>query len=191
MKLNAVLFAIVSGSVALLIIAIIAGAVLRGGNASTAPKVDYAADYASSGSFVRMTKIGPVKSEEDHREMIITVSSGQRKIETIKGYLGTPIKTQTFVNNTAAYQSLLTQLTNDGFFTVKTLKAGQKQDEAKTCTDGSRYKLELVNGKDTVLTNWGSTCGRGSLLSTSASRIEEDFTRQIPGFSEITRDLSF
>lgn len=189
MKPATFLFAIISGAITILIMAVFASAILRNGNDTTVKSVDYASEYATSGSSVKITQIGATKSEEDHRQMTVTVSSVQRKIEVTKGYIGTPLKSQIFNNNMEAYKAFLIQLDNDGFFEVKKLKAGATIDDAKSCSDGIRYKLELIDNKNTVLTNWGSSCGRGSFRGNSIGQVLDDFTNQIPGYDDIVRDV--
>lgn len=104
-------------------------------------------DYADKNSEVSHTTIGPLVGEDEHREIRITVTRAERRLDVISGYSNTVISTQTFPNTTDAYENFLSALGGQGFMTKKD---SDIEDQRSVCPSGRRYLYDVREGSDSV-----------------------------------------
>lgn len=141
-------------------------------------------DYATTNAVVRYTIDGQINSDQTHNRVRITVSKDTVLFEQIQGYEGKLIQSKTFPNNTQAYGTFLRALDLAGF------DDGNKEfddDERGYCPSGRRYVYEAIDGGDTVLRWWSTSCSRnvGNFLGDSGT-VRNLFQRQVPDYNKLT-----
>src|SRR5436189_4043672 len=77
-------------------------------------------DYINKSSSVIMQTNGQVNGDDAHRAIRITVSKNERRLDIIQGYQNTIISSQSFVNNTNAYDVFIHAINVAGFTKVRT-----------------------------------------------------------------------
>ncbi len=157
-----------------------------GGDAPEQGDVINLNDYATTNAIVRFTIDGQVNSDQVHSRIRVTVSKDTVLYEQIQGYEGKLIESKNYANNTQAYATFLRSLSLAGF------NNGNKDfddDERGYCPTGKRYIYEAIDGGDTVIRWWSTSCGRsvGSFLG-SAGTIHTLFQRQVPDYTKLSRD---
>jgi len=154
-----------------------------GGNDTPQEKAINLNDYATTNAIVRYTIDGQTNSDLIHNRVRVTVSKDTVLFEQIQGYEGKLIQSKTYPNNTQAYATFLRALDLSGF------DNGNKDfddDERGYCPNGQRYIYEAIDGGDTVLRWWSTSCGRkvGNFLGNS-STIRTLFQHQVPDYSKL------
>lgn len=139
-------------------------------------------DYADKGSEVSHTTVGPLVGEDEHREIRITVSRSERRLEIISGYSNSVISTQTFANTSDAYENFLSALGGQGFLTQKD---SDVEDQRSVCPSGRRYIYELREGNDSVSSLWSVSCNKSGTFNGRSGSVRELFQRQIPDYSRL------
>lgn len=128
---------------------------------TTTPKATNAntklVDYASKDSSVSVTTRGKIVGDDQHKLVRVTVTPTDRTIDVIAGYEGTIERTQSYSNNTAAYNELLHALQNAGF-----MKSGKSStsDNTGVCPLGKLYTFEVKEGDKSVSQVWTTSCGK-------------------------------
>lgn len=166
-------------------------AVFRGGSNSQ-PNVDVGREALLSTDAdrsVQMTVRGPIVADENFRSYRITVTPSSRTMTTYKGYLQTAITTQTFSNNTKAYDEFVHAL-NLANAMKGTAFEGEKDDTRGICSAGVVYEFETAQAGQTVKRLWTSTCGgsKGSLAA-STTQLKNLFIGQIPEGDALVRSV--
>lgn len=173
------------GLIVLVFVLILKG--FSGGSNSTKPSIDLVT-YAGSNAVAQLVLDGPVNADQDHRTVRISVSQNQTQFELIQGYQGNVIRQQTFPNNQPAFAVFLQALNHQNF--TRGDNDPSRQDERGYCPQGSRYIYSLNQGGDTVLRYWSTSCSGQGTFGGNASVVRNLFERQIPGFDDLTSDLS-
>jgi hypothetical protein len=141
---------------------------------------------AKDGGIVSYTIEGPIVGEDEHRAVRITVNSGTRKIEILKGYNNTVEKSQTFNNTSAGYEEFLKALEIAGFSREQSYNP---KDERGVCPLGRRYIYEFEkSGRDNLKT-WSTSCSeKQGTFGGVATTIRRLFQNQIPEYSKFVSD---
>jgi len=164
-----------------------------GGSSNTAKEEVNVAQQSllttTDGRAVRMTVRGPIVADEDFRSYQITVSPNARNFEAFSGYLVSSTDKQTLANNTAAYDEFVHALSKANLVAGKQFE-GEKNNVLGICATGKVYEFALLNGGETDVMYWTSTCGGspGSLKG-SAAQLSRLFLNQIPSSSTIENSL--
>jgi hypothetical protein len=141
-------------------------------------------DYATSTAVMRYTIDGPIVSDQEHNRIRITVSKDQVVYEQIQGYEGKLVQTKTYPTNVQAYSTFLRALNIAGF-THGDQKADD--DERGYCPRGQRYIYEALDGGDTILRWWSTSCGNTQAsFKGSAPTIRSLFQRQVPDYQKLS-----
>jgi hypothetical protein len=133
---------------------------------------------------VQWTVRGPIVANENFRSYQIIVGPKERVYTVYSGYLGEPLETKRYANNTAAYEQFVFALNKADAGNIR--KADNVDIRGVCATGGLVYTFEtLVN--DTVdNTLWGSTCKNSpGTLAANPLQIHALFTNQIPDFKPI------
>jgi hypothetical protein len=72
-------------------------------------------DEPTNNMAVRMSTRGPVNASENHYSIVFTISSGQRRLITYRGYDGSVIHDERLNNNATAFHDLVAALDRAGF----------------------------------------------------------------------------
>lgn len=140
-------------------------------------------EYADSDVKVRMTISGEINSNQDHREVQITVARDSVKANIISGYQGQVTSTQETGNNPSAYGSFLSALDMLGFTRTKDAAAGAT--EAGSCPQGRRIRFEMYDSNETLLSSWSTSCS--TKLGTFAGnlpQVQNLFQAQVPNYND-------
>jgi len=140
--------------------------------------------YATSNAIVRYTIDGQVTADQVHNRIRITVSKDTVLYEQIQGYEGKLVQSKTYPNNTQAYGTFLRSLDIAGYTN------GNKdfdKDERGYCPSGKRYIYEGIDGGDTIIRWWSSSCSTkvGNFLG-SPSVVRSLFIRQVPDYNKLS-----
>lgn len=167
--------------------------ILGRGNDSSAPqgtavvRPAQLADYASQNSVVSVTTVGRLVGDEQHREVRISVSQNERRLEVLSGYNQQVIQSQTYANTRAAYETFLSAIGARGFLSSKK----SDLDPRSVCPTGNRYVYDLsVNGEHTS-NLWITSCSKktGTFNGNSAT-IRQIFQQQIPDYNKQLQNVN-
>jgi hypothetical protein len=153
--------------------------ILSGSGAPTLPQVNVGR-YGSTNATSTLLIDGITNVDQSHYQLRVTVSGTLNQIDTIQGYEGRVIRTQTYANNSAGYTQFLQSLQLLGF--SKGVKSAI--DYRGYCPTGQRYLYQFNNGSTDLFSFWSTSCGQGTFRG-SASQVRQLFERQIP-----TNDLN-
>ena len=138
-------------------------------------------DYASHNSNVSQTTVGKLVGDEDRREVRITVSPTERRLEVLGGYDETVLSSVSYPNTQSAYATFLSSLANLGFTSKKDTTIS---DPKGVCPTGNRYVYDLSDGGNHVSNLWSNSCDKVGTFAGRGSTIRELFQRQIPNYFE-------
>lgn len=145
---------------------------------------------ADNSSEMRFTEQGRINSDQEHRQVVITVSRSDVRIQVLQGFQGNVIHSAMFTNNEAAYAQFLRALDIAGFANGD--DNPDLTDERGQCADGRRYILE-ASGEDGLDTRyWGTNCR--SAKGTSRANIDDVlrlFRAQVPDYNRQVRGVHF
>ena len=180
-------FLITIGLIIILIVLLLTGG---GGGGAKKPKTTMAlADYASTNAVVRMTIDGPINADQNHQAVTITVGQDDTTYEQIQGFQGTVVNQQSFANNQNSYSNFLYALGHAGFTRGDNSKA--LANEKGYCPLGNRYVFELINEGKTIQRYWTTNCGGNPKTYRGNARLTTTlFEAQVPGYDDLTQDLS-
>lgn len=153
----------------------------------SAPKKIDLNSYADTGAVMRLTIDGPVKSNEEHKRLRITVSRDQVLYEEIQGYQGTLKVSQTYPSNPEAYAAFLHSLTIAGF-TKGLVGDDAPKDERGYCPLGNRYIYEASSAGENFIRWWSTSCSssQGTFRGQSGV-IRSLFKQQVPDYGKINK----
>ncbi len=140
-------------------------------------------NYAGKDVTLRMTSVGRVDGEEEHRAVRITVTPSSRKFELMSGYQGTVLSTKDYFNNPAAFNAFVVALNGANFDD----KAKTEGDPFGKCMLGKRYIYELIEGGNSLIKNWSTSCGLQENLDIDASTIRKLFQLQITDYKTLAK----
>ena len=150
------------------------------------PLNEYATDETSE---VVFTTRGQINGDDIHRNIVISVSSSERRIDIIQGYEGNIISRQSFANNESAYREFLNAIKNAGFMAKKS-KVTTENPEGQ-CPTGQLYYYTLEQDDSVLSELWSGSCS--NKVGTSAanrSLIQTLFKNQITNYNQITSNVS-
>ena len=150
------------------------------------PLNEYAFDNTSA---VTYTQRGRINGDDVHRNIVIKVTSDERKIDIIQGYQGNVISTQSYSNNQDAYEQFLYALKQAGFLTKK--KEIKVDNPNGRCSTGILYFYTLSQDFDELSNLWSGNCSKeiGTFGGNSAL-INTLFQAQITDYGKITSGVS-
>lgn len=161
---------------------------LTGG--SDKPKDQQNTQQAKPRDFIKETKNvgytvqGKLVGEEERRSVRISVTSTERKVEILQGYDETVIKSQTFANKQAAYDTFLLALDNAGF---DVYNKDVNKDERGSCPLGKRYIFTANFADQSTYRSWGASCGKTGSFGGNNGLVRSLFEDQIPEFNKFMR----
>lgn len=162
-----------------LVIALVFG---RGSSPSKQqPTATKLVDYANKNSNVSLTTIGKLVGNESRREVRITVSPNERRLEVLSGYDESVISSQTYANTQEAYSNFLSALGNSGFTRKRNTSI---TDPRGLCPTGQRYVYDLSQDGNHVSNLWNTSCNDGSNFAGRGPTIREIFKAQIPEYDK-------
>ena len=138
-------------------------------------------DYASHNSDVSMTTIGRLVGDESHREIRITVTPTERRLEILGGYDETVLNSTSYPNTQSAYENFLSALARQGFTSKKDSTIS---DPRGVCPTGNRYIYDLSDGGSHVSNIWSSSCDKNGTFAGHGPTIRELFRQQIPDYTK-------
>ena len=140
-------------------------------------------DYTSTDTVMRLTIDGPVKADQNHQAVRITIGRDSNLIEMVKGYQGQVVNQQAYPNNEAAYGVFLRALQLNGY--TKGNTDPEKADDRGVCASGYRYEFEIITGGSSVQRFWTTSCGGGTFAGRPAT-VRSLFRAQIPDYNKVT-----
>ncbi|MBX6334391.1 hypothetical protein IRY61_03575 [Candidatus Saccharibacteria bacterium] len=167
------------------LVVLVAVLVIRGlsGGGRPADQIDLI-DYSKTQTVMRMIITGPVKADQEHRSVRVTVGRSSNTIEMISGYEGNVIDSRTYPSNESAYATFLRAIDLQGYTRGDTNP--EREDSRGYCPTGLTYTFQIITGSDTVQSLWTTTCDRGTFRG-NARIIRTLFREQIPDFGEFVR----
>jgi hypothetical protein len=168
-----------------LLVALIFG---RGGNTTTqnnktAPQL---VDYADKNSSVSLTTVGRLVGNDERREIRVTVTPNERRLEILSGYDESVISLQTYPNTREAYSNFLSALATNGFTKKRSTSI---TDPRGLCPTGNRYIYDLSEDGNHLSNLWNTSCNDGSNFAGRGSTVREIFKNQIPDYNKQTQSV--
>ncbi len=164
------------------------GKLLSSGNKTqlAAPKLS---SYAKTDARAQLYIDGPVRVDQDHWALRITVDRTQSQIELISGYEGSVVRQEVFPNNENSYTNFLKGLEAVGF--TKGSQNPALADERGRCPLRNRFVYRLEKSGTDVFRYWSTSCGAGTFEG-SPSAARQLFQRQVPVkvYNDFTRKIS-
>lgn len=139
------------------------------------------ASQADNDSTMRFTTQGRINSEEEHRQIVISVSRSQVQMQVMSGYQNNVIDSATFANNEAAYGNFLRALDLAGFTNGN--DSEELRDERGYCPRGQRFVLE-AHGEGLDTRFWSTSCSNTTRTSRAdVNTVRDLFRAQVPDYS--------
>jgi len=145
-----------------------------GGAAVDVNRVDVS-KYSSKPAVATLFIDGPTNLNQDHNQLRITVSGTLNEIDIMQGYQGNIIRSETYANNTTAFDTFLQSLQLLNF--SKGRKAPTNYQGY--CPTGNRYTYSFNDGQTDLFKFWSTTCGNGTFEG-KAPAVRSLFRQQIP-----------
>lgn len=163
-----------------LVVALVFG---RGGNTTTQSNKTIAqlVDYADKNSSVSLTTIGRMVGDEQRREIRVTVTPNERRLEILSGYNESVMSLQSYPNTQEAYSNFLSALGNNGFNKKRETTI---TDPRGLCPTGQRYVYDLSQDGNHISNLWNSSCNDGSNFAGRGQTIRTLFKQQIPDYDK-------
>jgi hypothetical protein len=145
--------------------------------------------YANTQAVSTLVMQGPTVLDQNFRQVKITIGRDTNEIDLIQGYEGHVIKSQTYQNNSTAYDAFLQSLKLQGFSRGLNKDLG---DYRGVCPFGSRYLYKFNDGNTDVFNYWSTSCGSQGTFKGSAANVRRLFVAQIPShdFTEFINGTS-
>lgn len=180
--------------VALVIAALVTvGRMVFGGNSQSTEqeKKDAVAtavlDTTASRS-VQWTVRGPLVANENFRSYQINVGPKERVFTVYSGYLGEPLESKRYANNTAAYEQFVFALNKANAGSTRT--ADDTDIRGVCATGGIVYTFETLANTTADNMLWSSTCKNSpGTMAANPLQIHALFTNQIPDFKPIFNSI--
>lgn len=161
----------------------------RGSQTATTPsdRVVKLSDYKdNSNAQVQYVIEGPIKANENHRAIQITISPTSRQINVMTGYQGQTLSSKTYENNSDAYGEFLAALTRANFTKVR--ESAKDVNPVSVCPLASRSHYQIIQNGQYQMDLWSAPCVSGSFagnvpLTTSL------FQLQIPDYKTMTANV--
>ena len=142
-------------------------------------------EYSTTNAAVSMNQRGEINGQDQHREILITISQLERRLDIVSGYSGNIIKTQSFSNSEPAYKQFLAAIGDAGFLVKRQTTEAQAESLGK-CPLGVLYEFELNDSGDILSDLWTSGCSNAKGTFTgSVSTISQLFKNQITNYGEL------
>lgn len=140
--------------------------------------------YATTDAVTAMYIDGPVRVNQEHMSLRISVSRSQTQAELIRGFDGQVEKQEVFENNSESYTNFLKSLDKAQF--DRAVKKTISKDERGFCPLRNRFVYTIDQGSKSIFRGWTSTCGIGNFAG-NQTLVRQLFLMQIP--SATLRDL--
>jgi hypothetical protein len=145
--------------------------------------------YANTDTTVRLTTDEVINAPDNHRIIRITVGRDNTTFELLQGYDGNPLNTQTFAMSENAYGVFLHALEHADF--TKGNNDSSLKDERGYCPLGRRYIFEILQNDSPIERYWTTSCGgTPHTFQGNAPLVLQLFRLQVPGYSNLTRDVT-
>ncbi len=163
---------------------------LFGGGGSKKPAVvsKTLPSYADSDAQAVLTIQGPINANQLHQQVRITVGRDAVTFDSITGYEGQVVSSQSFINNQSAYSAFLHALNVAGF--TRGDKSKALANESGYCPLGNRYVFEFRQDDQDLQRYWSTSCGNPKTYRGNTSLTLTLFQAQVPNYSTLTQDLS-
>jgi hypothetical protein len=174
------------------IVVFVLAIILITGNSSTQPAQTGAkkialADYIDRDSALVFTQQGKIVGDQDYRSVRISINRIDRRVDVMQGYDNVVIKSQTFANTSAGYNTFVKALDLAGYTRQRTSKFN---NEVGVCPLGNRFIYQLtVDGKD-VQRTWSTSCGLQGTFGGNIVTVHSLFRSQIPGYNSFVSGVS-
>lgn len=150
-----------------------------------AAKIMKLTDYADKNSMVSVTTIGTLVGEENRREIRVTVTPTERRLEVLSGYEEAVMSSQSFPNTQTAYANFLSALSDLGF----TSSHKNTTDPRGVCPTGNRYIYDLSEGGDHLSNLWQVNCDIPGTFAGHGTTTRQLFQQQIPGYDKLVQGV--
>lgn len=145
--------------------------------------------YSNTDADVRLTIAGPINANQEHRQIEIIVDRDNVNYVQIRGYEGDVLMRRQFANNEEAYNNFLYAIARAGFTMGD--KSEALANEKGRCPLGQRYVFELRQGGEELQRFWATSCGGIKTYQGDVNLTLRLFQAQVPGYSDLSRDINF
>lgn len=144
--------------------------------------------YKQTDVQMRLTIRGRIVSEQEHRQLEITVGRDRTVMHVYQGYQERIIESGSHSNNPDAYEVFLAALMNLDF--TDTRDVPEDVEVLGACPRQNQYFFEILDGDEVIHESWSSQCSAypgdfGGDLSDTVTL----FKRQIPDYNQLVRDV--
>lgn len=144
-------------------------------------------DYIDTDAVATMIWASPVRSDEEYREIQVSVTRDYAILEVVQGYEGNVIASKEVENNQASFEVFMRAIELEGFMESR---EADPDDDRGVCPRGNRYIFDLSNDGERISRLWSTSCNRrhGNLAG-DRTDLQRVFLAQIPDYKEITREV--
>jgi len=166
------------GLIVLIVVLIVTG----GNNGPAKPGLNLTNYGANPNSEAELTIDGPEISQEEHRQVHISVTENAVTLTIYKGYQQDVLRSKTYNNNQAAYAVFLHALQHANF--TKGNGDPNAADERGSCPSSDRYIMSFSNGSQQLMRYWYDGCGGGTFGGNLGTTLYL-FRGQVPDYSKL------
>lgn len=162
--------------------------ITRGGNDRTAvEEAVVISEQAREGVSAVYTQQGAVVGQNQRRAIRIIVNQDERRLEILTGYEEAVLRSHTYANTNAAYQTFLVAIDQAGFGTKK---ATTVVDPRGACPLGRTYIFELREFSQPMIDLWSTSCGKKmGTFGGNTTMVRTLFEKQIPDYAKRVQDV--
>lgn len=133
---------------------------------------------------------GPVVANELYRSSTITVNPQARTLVIYQTYANTPVVSETFPNNQAAFNQFLAAAVAAGI--ARKAPGTTTNNPGGACPTGNKFIYETKNGTTTVSSLWASACSSpDQSFGGEIGTVNPLFRAQIPGIEQVPQYTPF
>lgn len=147
------------------------------------------AKAGGSDAIVTFTIDGVINGNDQHRQILISVTKNSRTLTVFQGYQRSVLSTQSFANNDNAFQSFLNALYTAGFTAKKTNST--QTNIAGQCPLGNRFIYDSENIEGAPHDLWAATCTtKIGTFGGNVNTVNRLFQLQIPDYNTLVNGVN-
>lgn len=144
-------------------------------------------EEAGGDSTLIYTVEGKIVGEEQRRAVRISVNRNIRTVEVLEGYTERVVRSESYSNNSTAFDVFVAGLDVAGFSRKRDSKI---EDRRGVCPFGRRFTFELRKNNEKPVDTWSTSCSaKEGTFGGAQATVQQLFQGQIPNYSQFTSQV--